>query len=286
MQFKHVLFPFDYSDRCRHAAPFVKSLIEKTGARLTMLNVIEDPSAHYPASAAFLVPQSERDELLVSSTRFLQTYARETFPDRADAVCRMGDPAKEIICIASETQIDLIMMPTRGGGQFRKLLLGSVTAKVLDDAKCPVWTDTHLDREDPAIDIAIRSILCAVDENEESVWTLRRASDLANFYSASLHLVHAIPGVHVSSKTLRAQWENDLKESARLQMSELRDEAGAGADIWVESGNVSDVIRKAALGSKADLVVIGRGHLHGFLGRLRTNAYSIIRDSPCPVLSV
>jgi nucleotide-binding universal stress UspA family protein len=37
---------------------------------------------------------------------------------------------------------------------------------------------------------------------------------------------------------------------------------------------------------EADLVVIGRGASSGMLGRLRTNAYSIIRQSPCPVVSV
>lgn len=287
MPYKHVLFPFDYSGRCRHAAPFVKNLIEKTGAELTMLNVIEDPSAHYPASAAFLVPPSERAERLACSVRFLQKYAHETFPGYAvDAVCRMGDPAKEIIWIAAETHVDLIMMPTRGYGQFRRLLLGSVTAKVLDDAKCPVWTDAHMDQEDREMGIAVRNILCAVDDKKESLWILRAASDLANFSSATLHLMHVIPEIHVSSKTLKAKWEHDLNESCRLQMIELRTEACANADIYIECGTVSHMVRKAALECKADLVVIGRGSLQGFLGRLRTNAYAIIRDSPCPVLSV
>ena len=36
----------------------------------------------------------------------------------------------------------------------------------------------------------------------------------------------------------------------------------------------------------ADLLVIGRGSAAGMFGRLRTNAYAIIRQSPCPVVSV
>ena len=44
---------------------------------------------------------------------------------------------------AKANQIDLIMMPTHGYGRFRALLLGSVTAKVLHDADCPVWTAVH-----------------------------------------------------------------------------------------------------------------------------------------------
>ena len=45
MEFNHVLFPFDYSDRCLHTAPFVKALVEKARAHVTLLNVIEDPGA-------------------------------------------------------------------------------------------------------------------------------------------------------------------------------------------------------------------------------------------------
>jgi len=46
------------------------------------------------------------------------------------------------------------------------------------------------------------------------------------------------------------------------------------------------VVRNIALKSRADLVVIGRGAIRTGLGRLNANSYDIIRDSPCPVLSV
>ena len=49
---------------------------------------------------------------------------------------------------------------------------------------------------------------------------------------------------------------------------------------------VSSVVRASALEHRADLIVIGRGKMRETLGRLRTNACAIIRDSPCPVLSV
>jgi hypothetical protein len=45
-------------------------------------------------------------------------------------------------------------------------------------------------------------------------------------------------------------------------------------------------VRQAALDRHADLVVIGRGVMHSTFGRLRTQSYDIIRQSPCPVLSL
>jgi nucleotide-binding universal stress UspA family protein len=287
MQFKHILFPFDYSDRCRHAAPFVKAWVERSGARLTILNVVEDPGVHLPAGARFLIPRKEPDEILAASTGFLREYATETFPGKTvEIVCRMGDPAKEIACVASETLANLIMMPTRGSGRFRAFVLGSVTAKVLNDAECPVWTDAHMEEHQPVVDLGIHNIVCAADDTEQSVWLLKAASGIADLYSATLHLIHVVPEVEVYSSKLRAQWQHELLESGRLKMSELRHGACVTAEIHIESGPISHMVRKAALECKADLVVIGRGHAHGLLGRLRTNAYAIVRDSPSPVLSV
>jgi hypothetical protein len=50
---------------------------------------------------------------------------------------------------AANHHVDLVMMPTHGVGTFRSFLVGSVTAKVLHDANCPVWTAAHALRSMP-----------------------------------------------------------------------------------------------------------------------------------------
>ena len=52
------------------------------------------------------------------------------------------------------------------------------------------------------------------------------------------------------------------------------------------SGSIADGIRDLALRKRADLVVIGRGAIQKGFGRLHSHAYDIIRECPCPVLSV
>ena len=59
-------------------------------------------------------------------------------------------------------------MPTHGYGIFRSMLLGSVTAKVLHDAACPVWTGVHVE-ETPPNSAAFERILCAVDLTDKSI---------------------------------------------------------------------------------------------------------------------
>ena len=57
-------------------------------------------------------------------------------------------------------------------------------------------------------------------------------------------------------------------------------------EILIEEGDPAQVVQAAATRRNADLVVIGRSAREGVLGRLRPNAYSIVRDAPCPVVSV
>ena len=76
-----------------------------------------------------------------------------------------------------------------------------------------------------------------------------------------------------------------LIDNARREIQELQKGAGSDAEVCIEAGNVTDVVCNAARDHNADLVVIGRGRLHDTFGHLRTNAYSIIRGSACPVLS-
>jgi nucleotide-binding universal stress UspA family protein len=54
----------------------------------------------------------------------------------------------------------------------------------------------------------------------------------------------------------------------------------------IEAGEPAKAICSAAVRVQAEALVIGRGSAAGVFGRLRTNAYAIIRQAPCPVVSV
>jgi nucleotide-binding universal stress UspA family protein len=54
------------------------------------------------------------------------------------SVVRFGEPAGEILSLATETNCDLIVLGRRGRGKAAKLLLGSVSDKVAKEAPCPV----------------------------------------------------------------------------------------------------------------------------------------------------
>jgi nucleotide-binding universal stress UspA family protein len=195
-----------------------------------------------------------------------------------------GDPADIITEYARKEHVDLIMMPTHGHGPFRRLLLGSVTAKVLHDAHCPVWTDVH--DEVSFARLGCQAVTCAVDLRPEAVASMQWAAEFAGSHKAELTLMHAIPALDGPTPPGEVRFRAYLTEYAREYITGLQRKAGITAKVCIEGGKIAETVRNAALHHSADLVVIGQGCLHEMLGGLRSHAYSIIRQSPCPVVRV
>ena len=136
----------------------------------------------------------------------------------------IGDPAQMITRFAHANGVDLIMMPTHGYGPFRSLLLGSVTAKVLHDAKCPAWTAAHVEERPCQDHRACRNILCAVDGTSKSIPLMQWAASLANDLSATLRLVHVITGVNRSTHhSFDPGHDQDAHDSAREAIHTLQE---------------------------------------------------------------
>jgi nucleotide-binding universal stress UspA family protein len=189
--------------------------------------------------------------------------------------------------LAHSEKADLIVMPTHGYGPFRRFILGSVTAKVLHDADCPVLTGVHIDEAAPKGPVALRNIVCAVDFDRAGEKAFRWAAELAAEFHARLTLVHALPSIQYNEMSYYDEGLPRLyREVAQQKSDELQRCTGTTADVILETGPVAEVVRNAAVAQKGDLVVIGRHENPGVLGRLRANAYSIVREAPCPVVSV
>jgi nucleotide-binding universal stress UspA family protein len=198
-----------------------------------------------------------------------------------NSACATGDPASEIVRCADQSGTNLLVMATHGYGPFRRFLLGSVTAKVLHDAACPVWTGAHMERmlDSRAHASDVRAVLCAVDFAALTERTIEWSSGIASLYGASLSLVHVVTQSHDAPGVQAVTGE------ARYRLEQVRRTAGIEAECHVAVGSVAEELAGTARRLGTDLVVIGRGHLKGG-GRLRSTAYAILRESPCPVVSV
>jgi nucleotide-binding universal stress UspA family protein len=275
-RFKRILFPIAFSPQCEATTPCVAAYARKFDAEVVLLHC--DP----PPLEIFLgEPQTDRLREMLD-----QFMPGEFEGLKVTRLVRIGDPASQIVRCANEEAVDLIMMPTHGYGPFRRFVLGSVTAKVLHDATCPVWTSAHLNVGAARAPQNFTNILCAVDLDRKGVETLRYAAGMASETGARLTVAHAIPSVEtVPEKYLDFDFRSDLIEAARTRLAEMQALARAPGVACVGSGNIARFVSEEAQAHNAGLVIISRGG-HKLLGRLRTHDYAIIRECECPVLSI
>jgi nucleotide-binding universal stress UspA family protein len=284
--YSKILLPVDFSERSAGAARYAQALARHFHAELVLLHVLTPPTDEFggPDMAGSMVDELYRNRAEQAFRELEAFMTAEPSGLRVRRIVLEGDPAKKIVDLAHDEGVDLITMPTQGYGPFRRFILGSTTAKVLHDADCPVWTGVHMEQAPALAAIPFRSILCAVDLGPQSSRTLDWAAWLARQFGARLRVVHATAGVPDLGDDPQWQWRTETRAAAGRELFRLLDGVGAEADLSIEAGEPAQVICSAA--AAADVLVIGRGSASGVFGRLRTNAYAIIRQSPCPVVSV
>jgi nucleotide-binding universal stress UspA family protein len=181
-----------------------------------------------------------------------------------------GLPADSIRRAASDSGADLIVMGTHGRSGVNRLILGSVTERVLREAQVPVlvvrgdWRAGRINR-----------VLCPVNDSVPAHRAFLLAADLATRLGAALNVVHVQqPGAEDSIDDLCA-W---VPESQRPVCTAT--ELSSAADV-------AEQVITLASESHADLLVLGARHRRFFdTTVLGANTIRMLRHAPCSVLAV
>lgn len=287
---ERILLPVDFSERSFGAARYIEALANQEHSEIHLVHVAT-PLA-YEMSAVDLggtvISDLNMDRTADLQARLDAFLADELKPYRVYRHLLEGDPAKHIVEFAHDRKMDLITMPTHGYGLFRRFLLGSVTAKVLHDADCPVWTGVHLDSAPSAEKIEFKKVMVAIDLcPAQALKALSWASQFAERYHAELVIAHAYPSLEGrSGEYFDPNWRNYFSNLAMEEINKMQEKLGMDHEVLMEAGDVPHVICNLVQVHRPDALVIGRGSAAGVFGRLRANAYAIIRQSDCPVISV
>ncbi len=275
LQIKRILFPIDFSQQAYATAPLVYAMASRFRAQLTLLTVVPRESA-----------LRGREQLMDNLELRMVGVSREEFAHLdVERVVALGEPAEVIARFADTQGVDLIMMPTHGYGPLRRLLLGSVTAKVVHDAQCPVWTNVHADALHLGKDLTLRRVVCGLERTPDSSPVMEWAAQFAQQVKASLRFVHVIAVPDELSPRLTKRKLERMRREARVSVENLQRSTGVEAPTSVVIGKIGSRFCEEAQQHQADLVVIARGRVDDF-GRLGQNGYDIIRRAPCPVINV
>jgi nucleotide-binding universal stress UspA family protein len=253
-----------------------------------------------PGFAGVDFPPPHTTEVLASATRFVRAEACPDIP--IDIVTRAGDAATEILAQARNMDADLLVIGTHGRSGFDRLVLGSVTEKVLRRAACPVLSvPPRAPGASPSAAISFKRILCPVDFSDSSMNALRYATSLGQEAAAHLTLLHVMEYDPRQAPELY----DTLVSDARLTIAESRERSQAisrerldtalsdeartycSVDTIVADGKPYREILRVADERHADLIVIGvRGRSPMDLMLFGSTTQHVVRLARCPVLTL
>jgi nucleotide-binding universal stress UspA family protein len=282
----NILFPVDFSQSSFAMAPYVKRAAILAGAKVSLIHVF-DPASHSGFELYLrAVPEIAAEHQNIARER-LDSFLPDEFPlAECPRILVAGDAATQIAHAAGNS-FDLIIMPTHSGF-FRRMLLGSTTAKVLNDADCPVLTSMHAETIAPR-PLEHREWLCAVGLGHDSERVLRFAHQASKQARANMAIIHAIQSegaVLPARLDLEEQVQSAERKEAHQRLADLQKRVGADVSVHIAVGTAKEALLEAARRTDADVLIIGRSPQSGALGRLRDLTYTMVRDSPFPVLSV
>lgn len=133
---KKILVTTDASENSKRALLEAKKFAECSGGQVTILSVVDYVVMKPYAGVDY--PVMPDDEKLENVGESVLESALELFKDfqgTVDTKLRRGNPADEIIKEAEGGDYDLIVMGSRGHGTFSRMILGSVSNKVLNHTK-------------------------------------------------------------------------------------------------------------------------------------------------------
>lgn len=299
---REILCPIDFSDFSRRALDHAVRIAQWYDSHITLLHVYNVlPVAAYTSAGDKLPPAprlcADREALLTSLQEFAAAEAPASVPIACDAA--EGDVAAAILAKADALPSDLIVIGTHGRSGFERLILGSVTEKVLRKAACPILT-VPANAPDAVPLPVFKRIVCAVDFSDCSIRALSYAMSLAQEADAQLTLVHVIelpPEIPVDQHDSMLGARRSLREYIAAAAADRGERLASAVpdsvrayctvDTVLPTGKPYPEILRVATEREADLIVLGI-HGRGAVDRwfFGSTTDHVIREASCAVLTL
>ena len=292
LEVKRILCPLDFSEFSVRAYRHALSLAEHYRAKLVAQHTVEvwrNPSASFAATALLYDEycQTLRGNGSEQLKEFVKNYTlNEVQPE---LIVDEGIAADSILSCAQEQKSDLIVMGTHGLRGFDRLMLGSVTDRVMRRATCPVLAVREPPRDSVAADQPRHSphrldrILACIDFSEDSEQALNYAFSAATEYDAELTLLHVLERVPSAAKMDETIAENTAQLDKLIPPERRK---ALKIKTAVCTGKPYQQIIQFAQEAQIDLVTMGvRGRGALDIAVFGSTTYRVMQLGPCPVLT-
>ncbi len=131
--FRHIFVGVDFSPESVAALRAAERMATAGQTRITAIHVFDNTTL-----SPYYLYRAEQDDRDWAREQFDKMFANEGFSQDIETLVAMGRPHTQIVEHARESDVDLIVMGSRGLGVLQRMLLGSVTERVLRSAPCAV----------------------------------------------------------------------------------------------------------------------------------------------------
>jgi nucleotide-binding universal stress UspA family protein len=288
VSFRNILCTTDLSDHSNTAIAYGAALAKEFNAKLYVGHVV-DLTAMVAYGEVLFTPVEIQEKTVAYAEEQIERNMRAAAVEW-EALVSVGHPADEIARMVSEHAIDLVVSATQGRSGLKRVILGSVTGRLMRSLGCPFLIVRNLEN---SRGLMFKRIMVGCDFSEDSNLAFDYGLSLAQEFESELHLVHVMEtadykdlikgekGVDVETPDHKAK-----KEQLRRMLPE-ESYNWCHPKLVLLAGRPFEEITKYALFNQMDLIVLGiRGHnlIETLLAGSTTDRVS--RQSPCPVLSV
>ena len=295
MQFKNILCATDFSDFSNHTVNYGIALANEFDSKLFVCHVIDLSSVAIYGEFQ-LDPVGLQDRIMNDANEQLQELIGGQQIDW-EPLISVGHAADEISRIVEEQDMDLVISATRGRSGLKRLILGSVTERLMRTLSCPLLVVHSPDNAFVASEdqVNIKSILIGCDFSPDSDVAFEHGLSLAQEFQSELHLAHVVEtSIYQQLHKIESPVEEELQQEIQTRLiKKLQDMVPEEARNWCKpqtsllNGHPYEELVKYAERNNIDMIVLGtRGH--GLVKSLLVGSTTdrVVRNAPCPVLSV
>lgn len=283
--YETILVGFDDSEFSKAALIEVSNWVKRHGGKVILVNAV-----YFDEEEFSIAPEQREKRLELGKNSCIQKreMLSSEFGIEAESLVCEGEPPEVIVDIAREKKADLIAMGTYGRKGLKRLLMGSVTSRVVVNAPCDV-----LVVKKPCSECTgeYKSILVPFDGSEFSKKALNRACELSKIDDSLITALYVIPRYEEMVEFFRTA---SIEKSLHLEAQKIVDKAkelaaGEGVTITtlMEQGNAGDKIVDTARKQGNDLIVMGTCGWSGVNKAIMgSSTERVITHAACPILVV
>lgn len=295
-QFSNILCATDFSEFTETVVAYGVAMANRFDATLSICHVIDLPTISAYGEAVF--DPLEYQQRFMDTARREITHLLSDAPVDYQALVTIGNTSDEIARQAYDHGVDLVITATHGRSGLKRFFLGSVTERLMRVLPCPLLilrgSEEQIDPYTPR-QFPFKKILVGCDFSTDASLALEYSLSMAQEFESELHLVHVVEpsGYKNLFKLPQGSGEKFKQDLYDMIKEKLNSLVPQEAQDWIRLETrllvgkpYAELVRYARM-NDIDLIALGiRGH--GMVEELLVGSTTdrVIRQSPCPVLSI